>query len=566
MAIWFRNRPVGLADPTEALVAEKLQCLDDSWRIRWGYFYEGRGHHDREGDFIILGPDGRILVLEVKSGQNRHFVLTGEWEHGVDNPMTQLLDEWQAAISSLQEAVNGTIPFVGKALGVPHVNLVEGDRLQGEFSRDMLVLGRDLDDFPGWWKAYMAKNPTHCPQPEQAFHKAFAKGLQPASVQLFIRQTDLLFDRFKAAEQEILEMMQDNRQLLVEGGVGSGKTFLALQQAKLFAEQGSGLKVLLLSYNLLLTERLERMVTLLRPARGEIVVRSWQALLDEIIATEGLTMEIPREPEKMALYFQYELPGLVRLVLAGDKVQPLYDALVVDEAQDHDTLVKGEKIGWWSWYFALLREGPRAPMALFYDQAQRHTFRGAEGFDPELLSRSVSQCARLRLRRTLRYTMPLLQYLSSLESEGTVRLRRGLRPHGKLPTGPGVECRQANRPEQVKEAVESILREWKKQGLCQPDKCVLIGLRKDLVSSSLGEISQISGFAVEDYREGICGKLAYLGAHRSKGMDFLAVIVIDYPAFAEITSPDKQEGFFLAASRARQLLGIVECQNADRKT
>lgn len=43
---------------------------------------------DKEGDFILMGPDERVLVVEVKSGRNRHFPLTGEWGHGEDNPAT----------------------------------------------------------------------------------------------------------------------------------------------------------------------------------------------------------------------------------------------------------------------------------------------------------------------------------------------------------------------------------------------------------------------------------------------------------------------------------------------
>jgi len=547
------------ADPTEALVAERLQSLDDSWRIRWGYFYEAGGRRDREGDFIILGPDGRILVMEVKSGQNRHFVLTGEWEHGTDNPLAQLLNEWQSAIHSLHEVMDTTVPFVGKALCVPHINLTESDRLEGEFTKEMLVTGMDLEKFTTWWKLHMAKHPTHCATPEQAFHKAFAKGLQPAAVQLFIRQTDRLFDRFKSAEMEVLQMVQDNRQLLVEGGVGSGKTFLALQQAKIFAERGTGSRVLLLSYNLLLTERLQRMVQHLKPAQGEIVVRSWQALLAEIIEAEGLTLEIPEERDAQVRYFQKELPELVCEVFQEGRVKPIYDALVVDEAQDHDTHAAGQKLGWWSWYFSLLREGVHSPMALFYDPAQRSTFRGAENFDPHLLATALSQGAKLRLRKTLRYTIPILQYLRSLKGEGTDRLRDGLLAHEHLPTGPQVERYPADSQDKVAAAVEAIVTTWKKQGLCKPTDCVIIGPRKSLANSSLGSVSRILGCELHDYQEGELGKLAYLGAHRSKGMDFLAVIVIDFPPFPQIEDQDQQEGFFIATSRARQMLGVVEC-------
>ena len=43
-------------------------------------------------------------------------------------------------------------------------------------------------------------------------------------------------------------------------------------------------------------------------------------------------------------------------------------------------------------------------------------------------------------------------------------------------------------------------------------------------------------------------------------MDFLAVILIDFGSFEELANsdnPDLAEAYFIAASRARQLLGVV---------
>ena len=50
--------------------------LGDEWVIRWGFYYET----DREGDFIVLGPTGGVLVLEVKGGDLRKLSTAGRWE------------------------------------------------------------------------------------------------------------------------------------------------------------------------------------------------------------------------------------------------------------------------------------------------------------------------------------------------------------------------------------------------------------------------------------------------------------------------------------------------------
>lgn len=569
MPTWFYNRPAEQADPTEALVAEVFNRLPGKWFIRWGYFYERKNHaglKDKEGDFILLGPDGRILVVEVKSGQNRHFVLTGEWEHGDDNPATQLAGEWNAVIDALGAAYDGRVPYVGKALCLPHVNLTEQDRLQGEFSREQLIFKQDLEDMEGWWNRYLAKCPTHCKEPVKAFHAALAKGLKPAAMKLFLKQSDLLFDRFKATEFEILTMLRGNRQWMVEGGVGTGKTFLALQQAIWLAEHGDGQEVLFLAYNLLLAERLEKMVARLKLKRGRIVVRSWEALLDEIISIEGMGLEVPEDKSARFGYFAEELPTYVKMVIDEGKLKPMYDALVVDEAQDHNTRfvkisAEAGSLGWWSWYFALLHEGNSAQVAIFYDEAQRPAFRGAEGFDPKKLRTGLTQAVHVKLRKTLRYTRPILDYLKALEAPGTKRLCANLMPHESLPTGLEVSTLQAERSGTA-QAVESILQDWKQKGLCQPKDVVVISPRKWLKNSSLGEVDTLCGFPLQDYSEDVQGAVTYIGAHRSKGMDFLAVILIDFPLFEALAADaerlDLQEAFFLGASRSRQLLAVVE--------
>ena len=62
MARWIYQRPVDCCHPTELVVAKRLARLGDEWVIRWGFYYET----DREGDFIVLGPTGGVLVLELR--------------------------------------------------------------------------------------------------------------------------------------------------------------------------------------------------------------------------------------------------------------------------------------------------------------------------------------------------------------------------------------------------------------------------------------------------------------------------------------------------------------------
>jgi len=502
-------------------------------------------------------------VVEVKGGQNRHFALSGVWEHGEDNPATQLNDEWKAVIFDLREHFEGKVPYVGKALCLPHVNLTEQDRLQGELGRECLIFGQDLKDFTSWWAQYVASHATHCKDPVKAFHASIARGLKPESLRMFLKQSDRLFDQFKATKFEILSMLKNNRHWIVEGGVGTGKTFLALKQAEWLAEQGEGRRVLFLVYNLLLAERLTKMVARLKLSKGSIEVRSWETLLAEVIAVEDLQLEVPTDLETLKDYYQEELPGYVRLALAGGKPLPRFDALVVDGAQDHDTAFDAESeeaIGWWSWYFALLKEGTEASVAIFYDKAQRPAFRGADKFDVDHLRAALGGAVHVKLEKALRYTQPIFHYLKQLRSEATKHLVDAIQAHDQLPVGPEVVELNCP-PEDTRELVEQIVQDWKSKGLCKPSDVALIGPRKWLKDSSLGDDAKVCGFEVADYNEDLMGSVSYIGAHRSKGMDFLAVIIIDFAPFEELSADSKhvdvQEAYFMGASRARQLLGVV---------
>ena len=107
----------------------------------------------------------------------------------------------------------------------------------------------------------------------------------------------------------------------------------------------------------------------------------------------------------------------------------------------------------------------------------------------------------------------------------------------------------------------------KQKGLCQPTDVVVVSPRKWLRNSSLGEVETLCGFPLQDYCEDVRGAVTYIGAHRSKGMDFLAVILIDFEPFEYLAADperlDLQEAFFLGASRARQLLAVVKTVDLD---
>ena len=78
-------------------------------------------------------------------------------------------------------------------------------------------------------------------------------------------------------------LLGPNGRILVQGGVGTGKTFLALKQAEWLAEGEDGRSVLFVVYNLLLAERLKRKTSRLKLKRGSVTVLSWEELPEYVV-------------------------------------------------------------------------------------------------------------------------------------------------------------------------------------------------------------------------------------------------------------------------------------------
>jgi Type III restriction enzyme, res subunit len=402
MARWIYQRPVDCCHPTELVVAKRLARLGDEWVIRWGFYYET----DREGDFIVLGPMGGVLVLEVKGGALRKLSSVGRWEGSSrDHPVAQLSAEWRSVMDALRESANGgDVPFVAKALCLPDIDIDQKTPSYREIDRNLILALGDLASFEVTWHRLFAKHhQTISKKERRVFLDSFAKEVSPKAIEHFISETDRIILRHTIAEYHLLDMLRDNRQLMIEGGPGSGKTWLALEQAFRFAN--AGLQVLFLCYNVALAEQLLALVKKRKLRNGEVIVRSWESLARELLDAAGVGWDYPVIPTERDLYFGEVVPSLMRDIVSGPLFEPRFDALVVDEAQDHDTCWPGSETdnsnsGWWEVYWKLLREGTDARMAIFYDQAQRPLFRQKERFEAAHVLKRLSQPTHVNLLKT----------------------------------------------------------------------------------------------------------------------------------------------------------------------
>ena len=571
MANWIIHRPNAHCNPAEIRVAEFLRDLDDRWTIIWGYFYKDSRGHSREGDFLILGPAGGMLVLEVKSSIPRWFSDTGQWEGETTSPVDQLMGEW-ASIRNLLKKKKIRL-WVAQALCVPYEVASREISTFQAIPRNLLVLRNDLEHWLRTWIRLFERNVEHpvMPPVRDAVLELFSASVKPGDRRAFLDHTEQLFQRQLGTRFALLDQLRENRQLLVNGGTGTGKTWHALEQAFRYASTDEGKDVLLLVYNLALKSHLERQVAMRKLEKGKVLVMGWEELFVQLAQSGGEAPERPKKSDRLESERYYEVTPPARVLeLSRDPAVtakwPKFDALVMDEGQDHDTAwhpgissKPGEKGGWWHVYQLLLRDGPNAPASIFYDPAQRPPFRDAGRFEPNTLGGIWSQPARVYLQPAVRYTRPIWAFLQNHHHESIKHLISGLGRGDHLPEGPEPETHSCDDPAGIPDLVEEIITRWKRRGLCQPEEVLILHRQSDIARSPLGDKRVLCGRNLREVAEtdAPSDSIRHTSINKAKGLDARAVILLGLPPFAR-ANKDAAYNWFMGASRARQLLAVVE--------
>lgn len=566
MALFIRKRPQERCSLAEIEVAELLAELDDAWLIRWGFIYRDERGTAREGDFLISGPEGGVLVLEVKAGPVSLNAYTGQWSTADgDDPSEQLHAEYTAVKQSLVDH-QGQQPsvYVGRALGTPHLTLKAGTESHHGIPREYVFDRKDLRQFHKTWTERMRHWNAHLNRTDrEVLERAFGAEGNPRSIRSFIDDIDRALFRHTEAGFAILDQLACNHRFLVSGGAGTGKTWIALDLARRWAAD-NGWQVLFLGYNLGFTAEVRSMVERMQAQRrlpqGEVIVWSWEALVRTLFEDVGIPYEPPENPKARREFFEVQVPSLLQDVLAGGHVKAHFDALIVDEAQDHDTsptITDAEHPcgSWWPVYFRMLRTGTSAPVAVFHDTAQRPSFRAGRFDVGQLLDTWSEEPVRIHLIQSLRYTRQIHAYLRSLDCPSLRELVAGLGTPPAWSLGIDVETVNVTHTE-VPACVGEIVSRWVGQGWARPEQILVLSRRSSLEKSALRGITRLEDHPLVESFHPERGQIGFGSVNRAKGLDRLAVIVIDFPEWSSIQDAERIP-FFMGVSRARQLLAVI---------
>ncbi len=328
-----------------------------------------------EMDFVIVDPKKGLLVLEVKSSEIRYDSMAHKWKqkdrargtwHSID-PFNQAEKNKYALLDRLKshKEINDPLPFtVGHAVAFPD------HRIQGKLPPNVdssIILGPDSLR-PGKMKASINRAfENWCrvrnPRPmSDHIRLAIQQGLN-SDFKLIpvlwrtISQQEERIHRLTEQQAMILDVLQREDRVAIEGVAGSGKTLLAIAQAQRLAREG--LKTLLLCYNDPLSSWINQNIS--DQFDENLTVCTFHKLCSAFCRKARIAFSPGRNNND---FWKYEAPELLEQACHSIAADQGYDAIVVDEGQDF------EEVWWISLENIYRRNTDIKRLTVFYDPKQ----------------------------------------------------------------------------------------------------------------------------------------------------------------------------------------------------
>ncbi len=500
---------------------------------------------DGEADFVIVDPKRGALVLEVKGGAVRRNGFTGRFQSvdfygrvwDIKDPMEQAMKN-KHALKNKIETSRPTARYARQyrlehAVAFPEV-VVEETNLGTEWDRGKIIDSTNLADLTRAVQGALGKG-------EQMWH--LEPGAVEALVQLLapswqIERPGLLGrmlpeqERFlELTEQQflLLDALSAHRRYAVAGCAGSGKTFLAIGQARRLAREGY--KVLFTCFNQALADwvraELERG---LADTGNAPYVDNYHDVAAEYCRRARLSLRDP-DPlpdEEKSRYYNEELPAEFSEALDALPESEKFDAVIVDEAQDF-------RSGWWITLLDALRDPDSGLLYIFYDSNQRIFSPDSEFPIPE---------PHFPLRANLRNTQAIHKLAMRYHSDPLTLSSRGPqgREHEEVQVEPGKDL----------QALRRVVTRLLGEGI-RPEDMVVLTPRSQK-SSALADGADAGNRLRLSWSGSHPGTVRVRTVHAFKGLE-APVVILAEPE--RVHAGRREHILYVALSRARHHLVVL---------
>ena len=551
-------------------VLTALEKLPDHWIILhslWLKTHSFKVH--AQADFVVLADDC-ALIIEAKGGEvwrdddGWHFRTKSGSRENVkpEGPLDQARGAYYAIRSHL-ETLGRRDLFDDHVWGYGAVfpECVHRRDPRDAATDPELIL--DLNGFPSgladfierlsrYWKSRLAGDTHHpgrrsdgtrplsasrkreiCEFVRPEMEKVVGVGVEVASSErelIRLTETQLTALDFGSAEP---------RNVFI-GSAGTGKTVLAIEQARRMSE--SGLRVLFVCFNSLLAGRVR--LDMERKQMKSVVAMNYHQLAIDLLKRSG--RRIPFMADWGA--FESWLKESLVEVVADLRESERFDYLVVDEAQDLMSSAFMELLD------CLVSGGLRDGRWLMAIDTQQAIFR--KNFDHELYGALSKLGKKTSLEINCRNTRPIAAYVRGMTGAGSVSTRAAT---GEMPVVRYFSDAASYR-RLLKKVVNDLVSSFVDAGLPSSEIVLLTAehswLPEDVLAPGffLRSVRQVE----ESDAEG--NYLRYATIQAFKGLEARAVVLVGFDNFDFEAS---RELFYVGASRARGALRILLPEKCD---
>ncbi len=501
-----------------------------------------------EADFVVVAPKLGVFVLEIKSG--------GVGFDGSD---------WIFINRNHEKSYKKRGPFQQGHDAMFEIERIIVEKLGASYSRTNLMYGygvifTDEANFPistitedeSWRLCQKTDNNDYCAFVKK-LHKNFveelkqlgkrvpteltfttaetiAKTLRPmvdcvVPLKSFVQETEKDIISLTEEQYACLDDIEINDQIVVTGGAGTGKTLIAVEEAKRSVEEGT---VAFFCYNKNLADFIRGNID-----KDKISVYSLHAYLTKIcgVKTEGF--------EKDDEFFEKILPQLACEVVKEQGI--CFDKIIVDEFQD---LCTEEYL---SFFDKVLKNGLMEGKFTFYgDFARQAIYK-----DASLTTlKNIAFFARKHLSINCRNTLFIGNELINITGYEDKQYRLKI-------TGEPVDFFIWNEKEEQGAKLLETIKDLKKKGFKSSSIMVLSPKRRN--RSIVGQCDE-DEFLIGNYGEDSSAYLAMFSTvHAFKGLESEIVILTDIEDYSD------PQLMYIALSRARSKLIVLESTGASKQ-
>jgi hypothetical protein len=529
---------MGSADRTEKLVFELIR--DETPKGWVGMHHIGLPWHPHkltaEIDFVVVSTYG-VFCLEVKGGAVTRR--NGDWYAGSRRLRESPFAQVGSAAAALRPRAPVLRPYVyGYGCVFPHCRFeLEGPEVEREVVYDESMAE---DGFAGYIESLGRYWSGRYPKRSLLLGKDIrqvVEGLRGdysvvESVMPAVREAGRRLASYTEEQERAIKGLSAEPRIIVRGGAGTGKTLLAMKEARRLAE--SGKKTLYTCFNKAVAAHVSNGVQV-----DGLKVQHLDGLISQLIKAGGTADQIPDDvgdEERFGVYLPIAAAEAVGKLGEDER----FDAIVVDEGQDLITEGRLDLLD------TLLRGGWRDGLwRVFWDPLQAIFSSGDTNLHH--LHRTGAEPTTYLLTLNCRNTQPIADRVEDLSG---IELGQDA-----LVEGPEVSEVEWGDEKAEAKRVAATLREWVDRGL-PPEEIVLLSpLRFENSTASRlrglpAQVRDMSGQRPEPTPK----KIAFSTIQAFKGLESEAVMLLDVD---DLDSNRMRSLLYVGTSRARTILGVA---------